>query len=271
MPTFMKFIKKFVMLFLKHLTRLGLVVILLIVPHLQNSSIKGIGPDFPFMNFEQKKTQAFENYVIALYADLNQKKLNFEALKTGLQGYYKLKQLNKLGNDTLISIADFSQTANSKRLYVIDIRNHKLIHHTYVAHGRNSGTEYANKFSNRPHSNMSSVGFFVTGYVYNGRQGLSLKLMGQEPSNNNAYNRGVVIHGADYVSERFIQQFGRLGRSNGCPAVPHSLNKVLIETLKDSTCFYIHHPNAQYQNQSKFVNQTDFLNCFDLTRMLAKQ
>jgi len=124
-----------------------------------------------------------------------------------------------------------------------------------VAHGRNSGDEFATKFSNSAESFQSSLGFYVTGEVYQGKHGFSLRLDGLEYGiNDNARNRAVVIHGADYVSDKFAKSNGRLGRSLGCPAVPYAIHKEFINTIKDKSCLFIYHPSRTYVAKSKLVS-----------------
>ena len=140
--------------------------------------------------------------------------------------------------NNILSIADLSQSSKAKRLYVIDIENKKVLFNTYVAHGRNSGDEFASSFSNKENSYQSSLGFYITANTYQGAHGLSLKLKGIEKGINDiAETRGIVVHGASYVSESFINNFGRLGRSQGCPAVPIELCTPIINSIKGGSCF----------------------------------
>lgn len=182
--------------------------------------------------------------------------LSKQAFIEGFKGYEVLRSSGKLNNDNILTIADFSLPSSRKRLFVIDIENLKLLYNTYVAHGRNSGKEYANRFSNTPQSNMSSLGFYITKETYKGEHGLSLKLEGEEKGiNDNAKNRAIVIHCADYVSEKMIQAFGYIGRSLGCPALPKKYSKPIIETIKDGSCFFIYSPNQQYLTRSPLLKQ----------------
>ena len=122
---------------------------------------------------------------------------------------------------------------------------------TYVAHGRNSGDEFATFFGNQQNSFKSSLGFYVTGNTYKGAHGLSMRLKGVEKGiNDGAEQRGIVIHGAPYVSEAFIKQCGRLGRSQGCPAVPQELCREIIGFIKDGSCFYMYYPDKDYLKRS---------------------
>ena len=125
---------------------------------------------------------------------------------------------------------------------------------TLVAHGRNTGNVYAKKFSNKAHSNQSSIGFFIANEIYTGKRGLSLRLDGLEDINSKVRTRGVVVHGAEYVSDEFVKRNGRLGRSNGCPAIPGELNEEVINTIKGKSCFFVYYSDIQYFKQSRFVH-----------------
>lgn len=161
-----------------------------------------------------------------------------------LQGFYKLKAEGKVTKD-ILTLVDFSMSSNAKRLWVIDLATNKVLYNSLVAHGRNSGEEFATTFSNKDESNMSSLGFFTTGEVYKGKHGMSLKLDGlQKGLNDHVRSRAVVIHGADYVCETFIKNHHRLGRSQGCPAIPQELVKDIIGTIKEKSCLFIYHPSA---------------------------
>ena len=151
---------------------------------------------------------------------LNNLGLSKQAFIEGIKGYNLLRAQGKLDNENVLSIVDFTLPSTHKRLFVIDLENFKLLFNTYVAHGRNSGKEYANRFSNSPESHMSSLGFYITQQTYYGEHGLSLRLEGEEKGiNDNAASRAIVIHPADYVSENTVKSLGFLGRSFGCPAL----------------------------------------------------
>jgi len=159
----------------------------------------------------------------------------------------------KLINDSIISIIDFSQPSTNKRLFVLDLKNYKILFNTLVAHGRNSGRELATSFSNQNTSYKSSPGFYITKEIYSGKHGNSLKIEGMEKGiNDNAYERGIVIHGAEYVSENFADAQGYIGRSEGCPAVPVQVTNRIINTIKNGTCLFIYHPS--YIEQSVLLH-----------------
>ena len=167
----------------------------------------------------------------------------FVFLSEAIKGYYLLKQKGLIKKD-ILTLIDFSLSSNTKRLWVIDLVTGDVLFHSLVAHGRNTGDEFASTFSNAAESYKSSLGFYATGEIYNGKHGMSLKLDGLEKGvNDQARARGVVMHAADYVSDSFIKNNHRLGRSQGCPAVPVALSKEIIDAIKDKSCFFIYHPS----------------------------
>jgi hypothetical protein len=177
-----------------------------------------------------------------------------EVLESALKGFDKLSGEGKIANPDKLTIADFSQPSNQKRLYVIDLTKRQLVFQSLVSHGRGTGTLWAKSFSNSPSSYKSSPGFYVTEETYTGHNGYSLRLNGLEKGiNDNARDRSIVVHGAPYVSESAIQSLGFLGRSQGCPALPVSLHKSIINAIKNGTCFFIYTPDESYVNHSSFI------------------
>jgi hypothetical protein len=180
--------------------------------------------------------------------------LRYETFRYALAGYVRLSLENMLSNRGLLTIIDFSLSANKERMWVIDLKHKQLLVQSLVAHGRYSGEEFAHNFSNSAQSYMSSLGFYVTGEPYMGKNGLSLRLNGVEKGiNDNASERGVVLHGADYVSENYIKANGRLGRSQGCPAVPVSINSLLCDLLAFKTCMFCYYPDRNYFSHSQYT------------------
>lgn len=176
-----------------------------------------------------------------------------DSFTKALNGYYLLEESGKIKKN-LLTVVDFSLSANEKRLWVIDIQTNEILHQTYVAHGRNTGNEYARSFSNIPESFQSSLGFYATAETYFGKHGYSLRLDGLEKNiNDKARERAIVIHGADYVSENFISQHGRLGRSLGCPSLPLEESKEIIDLIKEKSCLFIYFPSEEYLAKSKLV------------------
>ena len=177
-------------------------------------------------------------------------------LQTALAGYEILVEDSSISRPEVITIIDFSLQSDRERLWVIDLHQGKVLYHCLVSHGRNSGELMAESFSNIPGSNASSPGFYVTGETYIGKHGLSLTLDGLETGiNDKARARAIVIHGADYVSDDFIRTHGRLGRSQGCPAVPVELSNEIIKTIKGGSCLFIYAPIPEYKTNSHIIRK----------------
>jgi len=183
-----------------------------------------------------------------------QQGLRFEVFEKAMTGYLNLRETGHLADaQQHLTVIDFDLPSTEKRLWVLDLAADKIIFHTLVAHGHNSGENEANQFSNTDQSNMSSLGFYVTGREYEGKHGHSLRLQGlDEGFNTNAAVRSVVMHGADYVSEEFIRQNGRLGRSLGCPALPLDQYAQIIDAVEGGSCLFLNKSNAGYT--SKYLN-----------------
>jgi hypothetical protein len=167
-----------------------------------------------------------------------EKGVSFEIFNKAISGF---RQLNNIRKKNIITIIDFTKPSVEKRFFVIDLEGKKLLYNCFVAHGKNSGDNMAISFSNKPQSLKSSLGFFLTAETYSGKHGYSLRLDGLEENiNNNAREREIVIHGADYVSQEYIDKYGRLGRSWGCPALPPEISKEVIDKIADGSCLFIY-------------------------------
>ncbi len=200
---------------------------------------------------------AFEEEASALYEqiDLEQYGLSKKAFEYAYKGYLYLVEHRVVSRNNILTICDFSQSSRNKRLYVLDLEQKRILINTYVAHGRNSGTEFANTFSNSNRSHKSSLGFYVTENTYFGDHGLSLKIHGLERGfNDRANGRAIVVHGSDYVGDDYLNGNPFNGRSFGCPAVPSAESDAIIETIKDGSCFFIYHPTKKYIVKSKILN-----------------
>ena len=192
-----------------------------------------------------------------LYNELNaaQYDLSFTAFRYAYIGYQTMKKQHRLNNKELFSIIDFTKDCNSKRFYTIDLEKMKIVYYTYVAHGKKSGERMATSFSDAVESNKSSIGFYITGNTYNGGNGYSLILNGDEKGyNSNLAKRSVVVHAADYANEDYIARNGRMGRSLGCPALPENIYKQVIETIKEKTMIFAYYNDAKYLKTSKYLN-----------------
>lgn len=178
-----------------------------------------------------------------------------DILSLGIKGYMKLKDEGNMPEGKPLTVIDFSLPSSEKRMWIIDMEDGVILHFGHVSHGRNSGDLMAQKFSNKNSSYMSSLGFYLTAETYQGKHGYSLRLDGLEPGfNDNARERAIVIHGADYAKEDFIKQTGRLGRSLGCPALPQEVTVEIIDLIKDKSVLFIYGKDDNYLNQSQILN-----------------
>jgi hypothetical protein len=201
--------------------------------------------------------------------DFGSDTLNQDLFNKALKGYCYLKFTDQLENEKYLTVVDFSQSSNKNRLWVIDMDKKEVVINDLVAHGKYTGNEYARYFSNTANSRKSSLGFYVTGEIYNGKHRLSLKLRGKERSfNSNAFARGIVFHGADYVSQRYVESNKRIGRSFGCPAVSRKVNKELVKTIQGGSCVFLYFPSVRYLKQSKIVNNSLYIPYEQLMELL---
>lgn len=147
-----------------------------------------------------------------------------------------------------VAVIDYSMPSTKRRLWVFDLSDSTLVFHEWVAHGSGSGTSTGDTpgpvFSDVPDSHCSSLGAFATAELYEGKHGLSLRLDGLQPGiNGRARERDIVMHGADYVSEQHITDYGRLGRSWGCPAVRPGVSDDLVQALAGRAFLLAWHPD----------------------------
>jgi hypothetical protein len=204
---------------------------------------------------EENEAPAVSAYA-ALYdgLELDKKGLGKEAFDYAIKGYEKLVQEGTVKNNRYLTIIDFSQSSRKKRFYLIDVETGKVVKNTFVSHGKNSGVDMAERFSNRINSEQSSLGFYVTTVTYNGKHGLSLRLSGKEKGfNDNAEARGIVMHGANYVNPGRVNS-AYMGRSQGCPALAENEYAEVIKLIKDGSVMFIYHPSADYIKNSPIIN-----------------
>jgi len=202
-------------------------------------------PKLPLFLISKKETVSTE--IVSVYNNLNHNNFalpKLESFQKAMIGFYEMKKRGFFKKN-ILTLIDFSLSSNEKRLWVIDLATKTILFNSLVAHGRNTGDEFAKRFSNSAESFKSSLGIYVTGEIYNGKHGKSLKLDGLEKGiNDNARNRGIVMHAADYVSSFFIKAHNRLGRSQGCPALPAEFTEKIINKIKDKSCLYIYYPTT---------------------------
>ncbi|MDO7852113.1 murein L,D-transpeptidase catalytic domain family protein [Hymenobacter convexus] len=197
--------------------------------------------------FEQQATQLYTRMKLGATG------LTLPVFREGLVGYYNLRRSGqRASSPPVLTLIDFSRPSQQKRLWVIDVTRAKVLFHTLVAHGKASGGDVPVAFSNRDGSEMSSLGFYRTApSTYTGKHGLSLKIQGLDPGfNTNAESRAVVVHGAEYVCEDFVKAHGRLGRSQGCPALPVAETAAIVKAIQGGSVVYLHGPaGAGYRSQ----------------------
>lgn len=207
-------------------------------------------PSFKFIStpFNQKSTsQSVQTLTIP--------GLNSKVMRLALIAYKNAKA-SGIGNN-ILTIVDYSMPSTSRRLWVIDMNTKKVLFNTLVAHGKNSGDNFATKFSNRHGSNMSSLGVFVTGDTYKGNYGNSLNIFGLEDKfNSNAHARRIVFHRAQYVNEDIIKKIGRLGRSFGCLALNPSIADKVMNTIKNGSLVFCYYPDQGWLQESKMLKST---------------
>ncbi|MCG9898973.1 MAG: murein L,D-transpeptidase catalytic domain family protein [Hydrotalea sp.] len=180
--------------------------------------------------------------------------ISMRAFELAWNAYHKAIEHNWVSNSKYLTIIDFSLPSSAKRWVTLNVETKDVLVHSLVAHGKNSGKEIANRFSNKPNSHQSSLGLFITEEPYQGAHGKSLRLKGVEKGINDlAYKRAIVVHGAKYVSESWIDNQGYLGRSHGCPALPEELNSWVVDYIQGGSCLYIYAPYTAYQQKSRFV------------------
>lgn len=176
-----------------------------------------------------------------------------EVFELAMQGWNSLQDTVSTG---VLTIIDFTLPSTEKRLWIIDPEQGAILLHSVVAHGRNSGDLMAERFSNRPESYQSSLGFYRTAETYQGKHGYSLRLDGlEEGINDQARNRAIVIHGAAYANEDFAKSTGRLGRSLGCPALPTELTDMAIDLIKEGSLLFIYGNDPEYLKSSALIRQ----------------
>lgn len=194
----------------------------------------------------------------ALYQSIEfdpEHELNYEVFSKALTGFENLKKAGLLTDEShLLTVCDFSMSSNTKRLWVIDLNDKKVLFNSLVAHGKNTGEEFATNFSNTESSRQSSMGFYITDATYQGDNGYSLRLLGMDKGfNDAAYKRAIVMHGADYVSDAFAAMHKRIGRSWGCPAIPRELSQSMINTIKGRNLLFIYYPDQNYLSSSEWL------------------
>lgn len=234
----------------------GVSVVILIAISLFTASWKSPIEALPVIRTASEDS-LYNSYVAGIYesAKLGSTGLSKSVFEKAITGFYNLKITGKLsGSKSVISIVDMDMLSTAKRLWIIDLDKKELLMNTWVAHGQGSGGDKATVFSNVNESHQSSLGFYVTGEIYHGKHGRSLRLDGMDAGfNDKARQRAIVVHGASYVSQGTINALGRLGRSHGCPAVASELANEVIDTIEGKTLLFINSSDSKYT--SRFLNE----------------
>ncbi len=212
--------------------------------------------NFPSLLSNSTQSPAFKHLTDSVYDEIGLLSYGLEkdVFYNAYKGYQYLLKQGRLRKTHLLTICDYSQSSHNQRLYVIDLEEKKILYHTFVSHGKNSGEEFATSFSNLRNSNKSSLGFMITAETYTGKAGYSMRFDGAERGiNDKVRSRDIVLHGSQFVS-RSLLNGGMISKSLGCPAVPYGVHKSIINTIKGGSCFYINHPDQWYAQTSPILN-----------------
>ncbi len=140
----------------------------------------------------------------------------------------------------MAAIVDFGLHSSEKRIHFIDLEGGS-VRSFHVTHGSGSDpdhTGWLQEWSNVPNSLASSRGAYRTRNWYVGRYGQSMRVDGLDPTNNNALDRAIVMHEADYATPQHIEKWGVLGRSDGCFSMGPEQFKYALENLHGGRLLY---------------------------------
>ena len=186
-----------------------------------------------------------------------------QALEDAFRSYYAFKSANpsKVKKPYLYFV-DYGLPATTPRGYVFDMASLSIVDGPFmVAHGRGSSADargVPQRFSNASGSAATSLGLYLTAstYGFSGKSAgrhytsVGLRLLGlSEGFNTNALARGVVAHGAPYVSPT------RAGRSEGCPAMEQDRAKRLLPMIANGAMVFLFAPNQTWMTSDPWVNQ----------------
>lgn len=216
--------------------RITLFVILLFLPYFTHTTGSAVGDGMYVPLLAADADRGIDR----LFSEMQLEGIvNREAFRKAVEGYRRIERRKR----EVLTLIDFSLPSTDQRFYVFDMEAHRLLFRSVVSHGRGSGENYATSFSNEAGSHKSSPGFYLTENTYQGRNGYSLILDGLEKGvNDHARERAIVVHGADYAHPDVARSAGRLGRSHGCPALPKSITRPVIDAIKGGSVLYIYVP-----------------------------
>ncbi|KPQ27664.1 MAG: L,D-transpeptidase catalytic domain [Marinobacter excellens HL-55] len=199
------------------------------------------------------QAQSLDGQLLARLASVAPK-LNPEVLEAAFKATHCAIS-NGVAMPERLAVIDFSLHSSQERMWIFDLEQGELLLRDLVAHGKNSGNDEATAFSNIEGSHQSSIGLFKASESYRGMHGYSLRLDGLEPGINDlARQRAIVIHGADYVNNNWVDQYGRIGRSHGCPAVDQKVVQSVVDNLKGGQLVFKYYPDQNWLQTSSFLN-----------------
>ncbi len=182
----------------------------------------------------------------------NAPKLNPQALKIAVDGYEWALKRGQVKNSTVLTVIDFDMPAYAKRMWVIDLKDNKVLMNLYTTQGKGSGLVYAKRFSNQFNTDETSLGVYTTAYTYHGEHGFSMRLNGLEKGvNNNAMRRDIVVHPAWYATPGFVTRYHRTGRSWGCFAIDPAVSARFIDLTKGGSVIFAY---AKQEDHDKIIS-----------------
>ena len=229
-------------------------------------------PASPSMTTAEPSVPAFvlehEDLLARLAA--NAPGLDTKVLDMALQARTCATAYGDIEGDSRLAVIDYSMPSTEKRLWVFDLASGAVVFNEHVAHGQGSGGNMTTAFSNNDGSHQTSLGLFRTAETYHGGNGYSMRMDGLDVGyNDNARDRLIVMHGADYVNPAATASLGRLGRSWGCPAVRRAVAQDMIDLLKDGQLLFSYYPEQDWIDSSRFLN-CDRVDAIAAHRMQAR-
>lgn len=181
--------------------------------------------------------------------------LNSGVVKLAIQAYFNAQKKGVNVAKPILTVVDYSLPSSTKRLWVLDLVNNRVLFSSLVAHGKYSGDTYTTSFSNQSGSKQSSIGLYLTENTYIGHRGYTLRVKGLDYGfNDKAESRHIVLHGAWYVTEDLARLRGTIGRSFGCFAVEPNLLSPIVETVKNGSLIFAYYPNHNWLANSKYLH-----------------
>ncbi len=185
-----------------------------------------------------------------------------DALKDAFRSYYAYKASHPDQSlKPYLYFVDYGQPSTAKRGFVFDMASLKIVDGPFtVAHGRgSSSSQYGvpTRFSNKSGSATTSLGLYVAKALYDFHghsagqtySSIGLRLQGVSSGfNDKAFDRGVVAHGAPYVTST------KAGRSEGCPAMEPARAKVLLPKLAEGGMVFLFAPDAKWMQNDPWIS-----------------